>query len=300
MESRLKTTALLCAAAWFGVLTLNASFAQQGREAATSSAHDSGGYDSGGHDGAGHGEGHGGGADGGLKDAGSGDKGGAKGSGPDGSGTSASPNASSTTQGEQNQSPKGHASRGTGGADGTGHDGVGRGANHNGGTVNPNGSGPVAKGAAGEHSIDLVRPDDGYASLHRRAIRKSLIATAPKKTIIPSGHLAVRPQGPPATAGGGVVRNALGIAPSNGGTGTPPEHHPPGFMAHAVAGTTPTVAPVTEPHVLRPADPPVHTALAGTGINGSNFGHLAAGPGAVGGPAKLATGINGSSIRRRY
>jgi hypothetical protein len=82
-------------------------------------------------------------------------------------------------------------------------------AQHGEGKAAPkSGGGPSHEGrAAGgtgktgaAHGIDLVRPDDGYASLRRRATRSSLIANGPKKspTIVPPGNAVVhQPALPP-------------------------------------------------------------------------------------------------------
>jgi hypothetical protein len=148
-----------------------------------------------------------------------------------------------------------------------------------------------------DHGIDLIRPDDGYAGLHRRAIRKALIANAAKTNVGPLAT-GTPPQLP--RPGVGVMRNAVGMAVPNGGApGT--DHHGPGFTAHTGntfvgvgnAGVDPHHV---ENHVVTAAVPPVHP----NGINGTWIGHIAQGSGTIGGPAKDHAGINGSNIRPRF
>jgi hypothetical protein len=177
------------------------------------------------------------------------------------------------------------------------------------------GTAPGGKGATLDHGINLIAPDDGYAGLRRRAMRKTLIANAVKKPAALLAGTGTTQQLIRRGPDGGMVRNAVGmVVPAGDGVGGPGSiHHGPGFMAHAGtdasgsrAGPTgtstigsgagtgglggenhhPTILPGT-------AAGPVHTAV----VSGTAMGHIVSGPAVVGGPAKGRTGINGTSLR---
>ncbi len=282
-ESRVKTAAMLCAVAIFGALATNVSFAEQNdRQAPATGAIESSAAGTIVTDTA-------------RKDAGGGDRRDGQRNGRDAANAATSPTSSAVAPGEQTSpSNGGRWQHGTGGP---GADSGRRGANA-GPSINPPTTGQVTKGV-GEHGIDLVRPDDGYASLRRRAIRKSLIANSAKKTIIPYTNPAARPQGSSLAAVSDPVRNAVGVASANGVNFPQSDkgHRPTTFPAHGNAGT-----PVADAHASTTlhANPAGHVPGPGTGINGSNYGRLASGPGIVGGPAKIRTGVNGTSIRPRF
>lgn len=285
MEHRLKPAVALCAVVMFAAL------------AATAGRAESNGQNAPAKDGSGSTTTA---ADTGHKDSGASDKGNGPGSGPSDhnaapGGQTAGPNAG------PNSGPSPHVT-------GPGPDGGHKGANVGQGTASVSGTGPGPKGGTGDH-IDLVSHDDGYASLRRRANRQSLIANAAnKKTTIKSTNLAVRPQGLPANTSGGVVRNAVGALAPSGPTTPHPDagHRPPGFVPSGNSGSSGTAGPPGPPgppgpnlHVSPHVNTVIH-ATVGTGINGNNFGHLASGPGTVGGAARATTGVNGTSLRPRF
>jgi hypothetical protein len=178
------------------------------------------------------------------------------------------------------------------------------------------GTTPGPKGVTLDHGINLISPDDGYAGLRRRAIRKTLIANAAKK---PAGLLAgigATPLFPHPGPVSGTMHNAIGtvVPAGNGVGGSGSGHHAPGFMAHAGidaiggrGGATGTSAIGTNitgtgggAGIHRPtivsgavAGPAVHMA----GVNGTTMGHIVVGPGSVGGPASVRSGINGTTLR---
>jgi hypothetical protein len=173
-------------------------------------------------------------------------------------------------------------------------------------------SGDVVAGRGAEP----VKPEGGSASLQRRANRKSLIANAPIRPAAPSANIsAIAPFKRPGTEGG-PARNAVGVAmPGGGGQGF--GHAAPGSTAPAgigmrgpsngVVGTGAPMGTVDgadprrseiSPHVI--TSPVTHTSgINGTGINGTTMGHIASGPGYVGGPMKDRSGINGTAMRPR-
>ena len=153
-----------------------------------------------------------------------------------------------------------------------------------------------------------VRLEEGFSGLQRRANRKALIANAPKA---PAGIVTNAGINAPfrRTGADGGARNAVGMAVPGGQGRTPPE-----IGTHAGAGVTGVAAPhvgaigVAAPvgHVgdlRRPTVPPSPAMVPPphvTGINGSTMGHIASGPGSVGGPAKDRAVINGTSIRPKH
>jgi len=167
------------------------------------------------------------------------------------------------------------------------------------------GATPGIKGVASDHGIDLIMPSDGYAGLRRRAIRKALIANAPKK---PAGMLANTGANPQFTRSGAdshILHDAIGVVVPGGNNvgGTAAGHHAAGFTAGTGAiGTAGAVAGGVGMDIRRPAmplntvaGPIVHAA----GINGTTMGHIASGPGSIGGPAKDRAGINGTTLRSK-
>jgi hypothetical protein len=153
----------------------------------------------------------------------------------------------------------------------------------------------AGRGGGGAERIDLVRPDDGYASLRRRAAGSALAGIAagkkPKPLAVPTGQ-AIKPMVPPTTA-----HNAVGAVVVNGASSqdhknaVPPHGIGPGTNSIGVGATHP-VAPAGN---VRPPIPPQTP-----GINGTTIGHIASTSGTVGGPAKPRTGINGTSFRPRH
>jgi hypothetical protein len=178
-----------------------------------------------------------------------------------------------------------------------------------GGAANPGGvnksgaeSAGKAVGDAGKPSdlprgIDLVRPDDGYASpgLRRRAIRSSLIATGQKKlqnlpTVALTPHLAPGVAVEP-------PRNSTGVATPSGATRPDSLHMVPGMPAGAGLAKNSLGITVNEiPH------PQTHVTATGvvapiTGLNGTTMGHANS---MIGGPAKDRSGISGAAFRPKF
>jgi hypothetical protein len=182
--------------------------------------------------------------------------------------------------------------------------GEGKPAAHSGDVSAHKTAGPGGRSGAGAHGIDPVRADGGSGNLRRRAMRSSLIAKAPAKapTVLPTASAAAHPT-IPGTAGE-VPRNAIGAtAPTSLGArnlGTP---HPvqsgdagtqmtkPGIGGHVGIG-----------HHDNPAHSPVNTAVANrpAGLNGTAMGRSSNNPATLGGPAHVASGIGGASIRPRH
>jgi hypothetical protein len=143
-------------------------------------------------------------------------------------------------------------------------------------------------------SIDLVRPDDGYTNLRRRAARASLIAGHKNLAF---GRPAVPPHLPSVGPLVEPTRTATGTAvPAGPAFGKPDGFHP--------SGTVPGIAPknnlglaATEVH--RPDMPvvPHVTPLVVSGINGTTMGHTT--PSSIGGAAKDRSAIAGTSYRHR-
>jgi hypothetical protein len=157
-------------------------------------------------------------------------------------------------------------------------------------------NGRSAKGGTGEAGIDLIRPDDGYANLHRRAPRSSLVAAGQKKKLPP---VAVTPhQLSSARIPAEPLRNSAGAAfPISTGIPDSIRTIPGGPVSTGLARNSVGVSPadIHRPDIHLAATsmmPPV------TGINGTTMGH--AGAGGVGGPAKDRSAINGSALRPRF
>jgi hypothetical protein len=213
----------------------------------------------------------------------------AKGSGP------ASNNAGNAGNAGNNAgNTGGDRDRRDGGKDGGNSGAPASSANAKGGNTGPN-PGGKSGGVAGRGGIDLVTPDNGYTNLRRRAQRKALVAIAAKKHVTPGSIATVNPYAHPAPGAGaiaGVPRNALGIPIA---TGVAVEgHHGPGFMHPATTGVVGIGTASHPPTFHVNAPPPIHI----TGINGTTMGHV--GPGTIGGPANIHTGVNGTTLRRKY
>jgi hypothetical protein len=164
----------------------------------------------------------------------------------------------------------------------------------------------------GGRGVEPERLEGGLASLQRRANRKSLIAaTAPNMPAAPSAHIgAIAPFKLPG-AEGGPARNAIGVVVPGGGQGF--GHAVPGFVAptgigvrglgSGAAGVGTAAGNVGGADVRRSAIPAnaVTSPVAHTsGINGTTMGHIASGPGSIGGPAKDRSGIDGTAVRPRH
>jgi hypothetical protein len=158
---------------------------------------------------------------------------------------------------------------------------------------------PGPQGVVLSHGINLVTPDNGYAGLLRRANRKALIAA--KRPVNPLAGTTNLPLAHP-TREGPIARNAVGLVlPGSGAGGASP--HVPVAPPHAgPSGTGPIgTAVVGGGHLpptpsSAPTPPTTHTA----GINGTTMGHIASGPGVIGGPAKDRSGINGTMVRPKH
>jgi hypothetical protein len=161
----------------------------------------------------------------------------------------------------------------------------------------------------GGRGAEPVRLEGGSAGLQRRANRKSLIANAPNMPAAPSANIGAMLPFKRSGADGGSARNAIGVVVPGGGQGF--GHAVPGSMTSAgigargpgsggvdVGAATGNVA-----DARRSAIPPnaVTSPVAHTsGINGTTMGHVASGPGYIGGPAKDRSGINGTAMRPRH
>jgi hypothetical protein len=157
------------------------------------------------------------------------------------------------------------------------------------------------KSAGVARGIDLVRPDDGYANLRRRATRSSLMDTGNKKKlqVVPTVPVISHP---PSPAGVPVepLRNSAGVAmPGSTGIGKPDSIHTfPGAPVNTGLAKNSLGMSVSEIHRL---DTHLRTAGATApvpGINGTTMGRT--GIGGVGGPAKDRSAINGSALRPRF
>jgi hypothetical protein len=167
-------------------------------------------------------------------------------------------------------------------------------------------SGAIGRTGAALHGIDLVRPDDGYASrgLGRRATRSSLIAKSAERTptIVPPGNVVVHP--PTSVPGAPVefARNAIGVTVPSTSIQNLSIVHPSSGIAviNGTAAKTSIGGNANEirhenPHPVAIAGPSIYS----TGSNGTAMGHPTAGPAELGGPSHTATGIGGASIRPR-
>jgi hypothetical protein len=155
-----------------------------------------------------------------------------------------------------------------------------------------------------------VRPESGSASLQRRANRKSLIANAPNMPAAPSASVGAIPPFKRPGAEGGAARNAIGVVVPGGGQGF--GHAVPSSVAAAGTGGSGAAGAGIAALAARnvggtdarrwtiPANPVAGPVAPVPGINGTTMGHIASGPGYVGGPAKDRSGINGTAMRPRH
>jgi hypothetical protein len=153
-----------------------------------------------------------------------------------------------------------------------------------------------SKPDAAAHGIDLVRHDDGYINLRRRATRPSLIAAKKKLSIVPT--VAVTPH-PPSPAGAAVepAKNSTG---ANAVVTKPnPVHTGPAPVVPVNAGLAKNSVglSVSDKHPSA-----IHVTATGatapvTGINGTTMGHHP-GIGGIGGPAKERSATSGSSFHK--
>jgi hypothetical protein len=151
--------------------------------------------------------------------------------------------------------------------------------------------GKGGKSAGAALGIDLVRPDDGYINLRRRATRSSPIAAGQTKKLQIAPPVAVKPH-PASPAGASVepLRNSTGVGlPLH----TAPRMPVTTGLAKNSIGLSVNEIQRRETHITASG------ALAPViGINGTNNGR--AGVGGVGGPAKNRSGINGSAFHHKF
>jgi hypothetical protein len=164
------------------------------------------------------------------------------------------------------------------------------------------------KTGAAVHGIDLVRPDDGYANLRRRAMRSTLIANAPKKipTTVPAGSTIVHAPTSSPVVSAGVARNAIGVTAPSAGIQNLAVTHPSlgvavnGSVANGNVAKTSIGGNAGEVRHESAHPVPIAGAIHPTGLSGSMMGHLAVNAAALGGPAQIVSGIGGKSIRPKY
>jgi hypothetical protein len=174
----------------------------------------------------------------------------------------------------------------------------------------PQVSGTAGKAGAAIQSIDLARPDDGYASLRRRAMRSTLIANAPKKipTTVPPGNIVLHG---PTSSPGEMARNAIGVTAPGSGIRNLTVAHPPsgiavngsvanGNVANAMVAKTSIGGNAGEIRHENLHPVPAGGAIHSTGLSGSAMGHPAVNAATLGGPARIVTGIGGGSMRPKY
>lgn len=189
--------------------------------------------------------------------------------------------------------------------------GGGKSAPKSGGGANPEGHAPGGAGRTGAdrtgghaHGIDLVRPDDGYASLRRRATRSSLIADGLKKSpaIVPSHNAVVHPPAPLTGAPAEHARNAIGAtAPTNTGIGNAGIAHPVSGAALGNIAKTSIGGNVGEVHHAVPHPVPIAVAPShSTGLSGAAMGRPSTGLATLGGPAHTVSGISGANVRLKH
>lgn len=160
------------------------------------------------------------------------------------------------------------------------------------------GQGPDRAGLT-DRDIELVAPQHASASLQLRASLKTSTANAPGKVAgRPAANVRI---GPPMRSGIDVSapRNAIGMAlpggrppgPAIAGVTTQPGIKMPdgGKAAGTAGGATHPIAVPTN------AGPALH----GAAINGTTMGRMAVGPGSIGGPARVHSGINGTLMRAK-
>jgi hypothetical protein len=145
------------------------------------------------------------------------------------------------------------------------------------------------------HGIDLVRHDDGYINLRRRATRSTLIAAKKKLPIVPPVAVTAHPLSPTGAAAE-PLRNSAGV---NAVVAKPnPVHTGPVPVVPVNAGLAKNSLGLS----VNDKNPSaIHVTATGvpapvTGINGTTMGH--AGVSGIGGPAKDRSAIGGSSFRK--
>jgi hypothetical protein len=161
-------------------------------------------------------------------------------------------------------------------------------------------------GKSAARGIDLIRPDDGYANLRRRATRSSLVAAGQKKKLQVVPPVAVTPrQLSPARTPAEPLRNSAGVAfPVSTGVGKPDSIRSiPGGPVNTDLAKNSVGMSLGEIHRPEIHRPEIHLAATRmmvpvTGINGTTMGH--AGARGVGGPAKDRSAINDSALRPRF
>jgi hypothetical protein len=168
--------------------------------------------------------------------------------------------------------------------------------------------GPAAGGTGktgAAHGINLVTPDNGYASLRRRATRSSLIANGPKKSpmVVPPGNAVVHtpalPSGAPAEHG----RNAIGVtAPAITGIQSPGIAHPvSGAAAVGSVAKTSIGAEVGDVRHETPHTVPIAAISShSTGLSGAAMGHPTTSAATLGGPSHTVSGIGGGNVRLKH
>ena len=173
-------------------------------------------------------------------------------------------------------------------------------------------AGTTGKAGAAVQSINPAIPGDGSASLRRRAMRSSLIADAPKKIpmIVPPGNIVVHAPISSPAAPAEIARNAIGITAPNAGIRNPALGHASGVAVNgSVANGTLAIGTVAKTSIggnagdVRhdtPHSGPVAGAIHSTGLSGNTMGHPAVNAAALGGPARVVSGIGGGSIRPKY
>jgi hypothetical protein len=157
---------------------------------------------------------------------------------------------------------------------------------------------PPSQNVTLSHGINLVIPDNGYAGLLRRANRKALIANAAKKPLNPLTTAAASPPLPHSGREG--VRNAVGLMVPAGSSaiGTGAGQHVQPSQVYNGTGPGGAAAAGTDSRHLTTTPPSV--ALHTAGINGTTMGHIASGPGIIGGPVKDRSAINGTTVRPKH
>jgi hypothetical protein len=165
------------------------------------------------------------------------------------------------------------------------------------------GSGAAAGkgGKSAGPGIDLVRPDDGYANLRRRAARSSLIAAEQKKKLQIAPTVAATPHLPsPAGTPAEHARNSAGVTLPAGATVGKPElvHTAPGGPVNTGVGKNNLGLSVNETHHTETHITATGTTVPVSGINGTTMGRVNAGT--VGGPTKDRSAINGSAYQRKF
>jgi hypothetical protein len=102
-----------------------------------------------------------------------------------------------------------------------------------------------------------------------------------------AGRLATTPQAASSGAASAATKSTLtGPNPTNAGASSLSAHGPPSFTP-----TTSVVAPGAGPSGAHPS---TTAAISGTGMT-----HAGTGPAAIGGSARVVTGVNGSTVRAK-